>query len=123
MRHEWIGFWHVDGQVLDVFFWLPVSGTEKFIDDKFLAIPAMHDNVDRARYTLAIVIALLERPVAENEPTLRDVLLSLKKFATEGQLDEMKVILGWLLDTRCIRIALPPEKVIAWKSTIQRHPR
>ena len=33
---------------------------EVFIDDKFLAIPAMHDNVERARYTLAIVIALLE---------------------------------------------------------------
>ena len=79
----------------------------------------MHDNVDRARYTLAIVIALLERPVAENEPTLRDVLLSLKMFAAEGQLDEMKVILGWLLDTRRLRIALPPAKVIAWKSTIQ----
>ena len=90
-----------------------------FIDDKILIIPDMYDNLERARYVLAIVIALLERPVAPKEYVLRDCLLSLNKFNKEGCLKERQVVLGWELDTRLLRVRLPEEKFIAWSDSIR----
>jgi hypothetical protein len=91
---------------------------EVFIDDKFVATPALRDNVHRAQWVLAIVICTLERAMTTNEPIMREHLLSLKKFAAEGRLEETKIILGWLIDSRRLRISLPEHKVIAWSLTI-----
>jgi hypothetical protein len=91
---------------------------EVFIDDQFLAVPALGRNLKKAKWVLAIVISILERPVHDNEPIMREHLLSLKKFAAEGRLEEIKIILGWVIDTRRLRVSLPDYKVKAWTQSI-----
>ena len=42
----------------------------------------------------------------------------MKKLQAEGQMEEIKTVLGWTLDTRHLLISLPESKVTAWKSNI-----
>ena len=40
------------------------------------------------------------------------------KLFAEAGLEEMKMILGWLIDFRCLIISLPSNKFIAWTDSI-----
>jgi hypothetical protein len=93
---------------------LPKS--ENFIDDQFLAF--LETSATRGSAVLPFVIHLLSRPLATNESIARDDLLSLKKFMAEATPDEQKTVLGWLIDTRRLTIALPTHKRIAWSRSI-----
>jgi hypothetical protein len=93
---------------------------EVFIDDMILAIPDLHDNLELACYVLAIAIAFLERPLINEGRIERDCLLSLAKFSAKGQLSEHKTVLGWHLDTRRLTIALPKDKALIWKTSIDK---
>ncbi len=54
----------------------------------------------------------------EDESLPRDCLLSLDKLAAEGGLTELLVVLGWLYDTRRLRVSLPEHKYTAWKNSV-----
>ena len=91
--------------------------SEVFIDDKFAAFLERDWALGRA--FLPFVIDLFARHVSDDEPLPRDPCLSLSKFLAEATPEETKVILGWLLNTRDLTIALPPEKVTGWTKAIQ----
>ena len=44
----------------------------------------------------------------------RKDIISLKKLRAEGQLSEIKTVLGWELNTRRLLISLPSHKVTDW---------
>ncbi len=78
--------------------------------------------VDRGR-TLHIV----GRPHDPNgrESFPRDDILAIQKFLAEAKPSERKVILGWIVDTRKLSVALPQDKFKAWTGSVddilQRH--
>lgn len=53
---------------------------------------------------------VITRPVQNIEMAPRDKSIQQTKLEGEGTPDEQKVILGWLIDTRTLKIHLPIEK-------------
>ena len=47
-------------------------------------------------------------------------MLTIHKMLAEGAAEETKIILGWLYDTRRLKIFLPEHKFIAWTEDIKR---
>ncbi len=43
----------------------------------------------------------------------------MKKFKAEGNLEEIKKVLGWTINTRRLLISLPDDKLHSWSSDIQ----
>jgi hypothetical protein len=90
-----------------------------YLDDNIGIAPDLRDNVRRLSIIMPLVICRLGRPLHASEPIIRKWLLSLSKFAAEGRPEEIKIVLGWLLDTRQLLISLPEYKQIVWKDQIQ----
>jgi hypothetical protein len=90
-----------------------------YLDDNIGIAPGLRDNVCRLSIIMPLVICLLGRPPHASEPIIRKWLLSLSKFAAKGRPGEIKIVLGWLLDTRQLLISLPEYKQIVWKDQIQ----
>jgi hypothetical protein len=76
------------------------------------------ENVKTHRAILLCILFIMARPGDPNEPIPREVMEALNKLAAEAGPTETKVILGWLFDTRCLRISLPENKAIAWTKDI-----
>ncbi|MGL4352121.1 MAG: hypothetical protein ACRCT2_16490, partial [Plesiomonas shigelloides] len=98
---------------------LPESLSPKgdvLIDDLFSAFLQRHSV--RGGCILPFVLHLLGRPLDTREMLHREDVLSLSKFKAEATPAECKIILGWLLNTRCLTIALPLHKVEAWSASI-----
>jgi hypothetical protein len=47
-------------------------------------------------------------------------IISLKTFKAEGHLEEQKTILGWILNTRSLKISLPPHKHSKWRREVEK---
>jgi hypothetical protein len=90
-----------------------------YLDDNIGIAPDLQDNVRRLSIIMPLVICLLGRPLHASEPIIQKWLLSLSKFAAEGRPEEIKIVLGWSLDTRQLLISLPEYKQIVWKDQIQ----
>ena len=58
------------------------------------------------------------RPCNSTDPIPCDDLLSLKKLAGEGRMEEVKIILGWEIIMRQLTIALHESKYVAWSQDI-----
>jgi hypothetical protein len=93
--------------------------TDNYIDDAIGIVADLLNNVERLAELMPLIICLLSRPVHANEPLPRKCLLSLTKFIAEGTPEEVKVTLGWLLDTRRLLISLPDAKYLIWFNEIQ----
>jgi hypothetical protein len=78
------------------------------------------DAVHRLSAAGSLVIHILGRPVATNEPIPRDDLNSLKKLAAEGLPEEQKICLGIMIDTYRLIAALPKHKYKAWTDSIRK---
>ena len=67
-------------------------------------------------------LSLIERarnwPQNKDDPVPPDDVLSLQKLLAEGALEEQKVVLGWLIDTRRFIVKIPAEKAVGWKMDI-----
>ncbi|GFH62146.1 hypothetical protein CTEN210_18622 [Chaetoceros tenuissimus] len=68
----------------------------------------------RAREAAAIALELLFRPKVENEEVERNSILKWEKLVAEGKQEEVKIILGWLINSRSWRIFIPDEKAKRW---------
>ena len=87
-----------------------------FIDDLFMAF--LETDAARGSRVIPFVVHLLSRPVSDSETIERDDLLSFEKFLAEATPAEQKTILGWVIDTRRLTIALPANKHAAWSRSI-----
>ena len=100
---------------------VPSAGiVDVFLDDLItVGIPSpTPDSAARLAYAVPVVIEAIARPVRKDEPLPRSILVSTKKLQAEGQPSESKLVLGWLLDTRALTLALPSRKYTAWCAEI-----
>ena len=91
-----------------------------YIDDLITVGLYIQASLLRLLSAVAVAIHCIFRPLHVQEQHIRSHVLSLRKLAGEGQLSESKVILGWLINTRTFSISLPPSKLQAWTTDIQR---
>ena len=85
---------------------VPMDSTPKFdcyIDDIFGAM--LSRDLQLGVGIVPFVLHLFGRPQNPNDALSQDDLLSLEKFLAEATPSELKVILGWLLDTLCLLIS------------------
>ena len=95
------------------------GGADVYLDDVFSAVPALSEMHSRRGYeAVLLAIAVIGRPLSEDEKVLRDELLAIEKALAEGTPTELLIVLGWELDTRRLRINLPLDKFLAWSADI-----
>jgi hypothetical protein len=90
-----------------------------YLDNNIGIAPDLRDNVGQLSIIMPLVICLLGRRLYNNEPIARKWLLSLSKFSAEGQAKEIKMVLGWQLNTPELLVSLPEYKHSVWTRQIQ----
>ena len=90
-----------------------------FIDDGLVITPDIENNRHRAIQALLLAIHTMCRPLDDAEPIPREDCLSLGKLEEEGRLSERFTLLGWNIDTRALKIALPSKKSVSWSRDLQ----
>ena len=108
-------------QVRELSVYIPnrVATADGYIDDCLTAAVDINDNVLRGQEAPPIIIHSLFRPLDKNEPIKRDDNISDKKLKGEGQPSEIKTMLGWIINTRSMRVYLPEDKAKAWSNDIE----
>ena len=66
-----------------------------------------------------LAIAATSRPSHDNEPIPREAMEAEAKLAAEASPEEIKLILGWLMNFRELIVSLPDNKYIAWSADIK----
>jgi hypothetical protein len=89
-----------------------------YIDDNISISLDKDENTLRTNTAMLTAIRAISRPIDSSEEIPRKDIISLKKFQAEGTPSETKTVLGWLLNTRSLRIYLPDHKYTAWKEDI-----
>ena len=89
-----------------------------YIDDLITIILDTEDLQKRANHVIPLLLHTFFRPVHNSEPYERTDVLSDTKLKAEGQLEEKKTFLGWIINTRNLRINLPSLKAMMWINEI-----
>ena len=90
-----------------------------YIDDTIAIGPDIPNNVPRLAAAIPLAIHAFCRPLDSAEPVKRDDPLTLNKLLSEGALEEIKILLGCLFDTRHLLIALSNHKFTCWPNELQ----
>ena len=88
--------------------------TDGYIDDLMSIALDTIDATSRARHAIALSIHTIFRPININDPLPRNDVLSERKLLAESRLEEIKTVLGWVINTRSFRISLPNVKAQRW---------
>ena len=86
---------------------------ECYIDDMIIVCLSTAYNIERAINAIPLILDTIFRPII-GERVTRMPILNYAKTLAEGRLEEIKIILGWLINTRTMRIYLPDDKVNMW---------
>ena len=78
------------------------------------------DSIERADNADMLALAVGFRPLDPSDPLPRDDPQSIRKMKAEGRLSEIRITLGWLLNTREFKINLTKEKARDWIADINR---
>jgi hypothetical protein len=91
-----------------------------FIDDLINVFLDTLENCRCQAHVVPLAMFVTSRPHAGDtqEPILRRAILSMEKLATEGTPEEIQIVLGWLIDTRRLLVALPQDKFEAWLKSL-----
>ena len=87
---------------------------DNFIDDSFNAGIEDGDIPLRLAHAVPLLLHAIFRPTTSTEKIPRNPIINFTKHKAEGKLEERKVILGWLVDTRRFRLFLTVEKALDW---------
>ena len=90
------------------------SSADCFIDDIISAAVDIHDNLQRITAAPCTVIHALAHSSATTTYIQRQNMIADDKNEAEGGPEEIKICLGWLLDTRRLLVILPDHKFKAW---------
>jgi hypothetical protein len=90
----------------------PISAVDCYIDNLCTICVDLDSNADRcaASVGLAVAVVVVGRLLDSDDPLQRDAPLSLKKLQGEGHQTELKIVLGWELNSRSLTIALSQAK-------------
>jgi len=100
---------------------IPVNDLGKvdlYIDDNIYVMVNLKDNPLRIIQAIPSATHSIARPVDPNDDLPRVNIISSKKLKAEGTLEEIKTVLGWVINTRNLLISLPPDKHKKWSSDI-----
>ena len=86
---------------------------ECYIDDMIIVCLDSARNIERALNAIPLILDTIFRPIL-GEWVTRMPILNYAKTMAESRLEEIKIILGWLINTRTMRIHLPDDKVNMW---------
>ncbi len=67
---------------------------------------------------MPLAVHTICRPIMTHEPIPRNEIISASKLKAEGAIEECKLLLDWLLDTRRLLISLLNDKFTAWSNDI-----
>jgi hypothetical protein len=81
-----------------------------YIDDSIGITPDLHDNTSRVSRAILLAIRTLSRPLNPSDIISRRDIISTKKYKAEGRMEEVKTVLGWIINTRTLKISLPSHK-------------
>jgi hypothetical protein len=99
---------------------LEAGKVDVFIDDLIDTFVDTPRNLARKPHAVPLAMFVTSRPHAgDNEPILRRAILSMIKLLAEGSPAEVQIVLGWLLNTRRLLVALPEDKYQAWRKTLE----
>ena len=90
------------------------SYIDGYIDDLLTIILEELNLLKKGLHVIPLICLILFRPVHKNEPILRTDILSKAKLIAEGMLAERKTFLGWIIDSRRMRVYLPQLKTLRW---------
>jgi hypothetical protein len=96
-----------------------VGKADVYIDDVCTVGILTKENEQRLKGAVLLAMETIGRPISDQEPLPRDPLPSMDKLLSEADLSEVKCLLGWVLNTRQLRIHLHTEKYTRWKSDIE----
>jgi hypothetical protein len=96
-----------------------IGKVDMYIDDTIGVALDLANNTKRAQNAMPLIIHAFARPLDSSESTPRLDLISLKKFQAEGKMEEVKTVLGWIINTRSLSISLPVDKYSKWSSHIK----
>eukprot|EP00956_Cyclotella_meneghiniana_P017221 scaffold27841_cov34-Cyclotella_meneghiniana.AAC.7 len=108
----------------ELVFDLPVDDkgcSDVFIDDLFAACVDLpeSDNIRRLERAPLLAIDAVARPLLESEPVPRHEMAARNKFIAEAGAEELKIVLGWKINFRTLKLYLPENKFIAWAADFQ----
>ena len=89
-----------------------------YIDDSITVVLNKKGNLKRGQNAIPLVVHAFMRPTSVNEIVERKEGIQLIKLQGEGTPSEQKIVLGWLLDSRELKIYLPLDKGICWINDI-----
>ena len=90
------------------------SYMDGYIDDLLSIILEYERLILRAVHAVPLMCYLFFRPVHPLEPIERSDIIGTIKLIAEGGLSEVKTFLGWIIDTRSMRVLLPKLKAMKW---------
>ena len=102
---------------------IPVNDLGKvdvFIDDYIAITPDIEDNTTRVIRAIPFAIHSVARPIDNSDDIPRVDIISAKKLHAEGTFEEVKVVLGWIINTRNLLISLPQDKHKKWTTDLNR---
>jgi hypothetical protein len=110
------------GQADDLLMVLPPRDviTDNFIDDFIQACVDVGDLPQRIKHSVPLILDTLFRPVGKNDHAYRDPIINMTKHQAEGRLEERKVVLGWMIDSRRFMVSLTTEKARDWLDDIDK---
>jgi hypothetical protein len=91
-----------------------------YIDDIIGITPDLGDNTKRLSRAIPLAIYSIARPTNDLDVIPRKDIISMKKFKVEGCLEEVKKVLGWILNTRTLTLSLPHDKLRDWSHDISK---
>lgn len=92
-----------------------------YINDNISIIPNIGDNSLRAIRAIPLAIHSIARPVNQSDDLPRVDIILTKKLRAEGTFEEIKTILGWVVNTRKLLISLPTDKHKKWTADIEKN--
>ena len=96
----------------------PDGKADVFVDDIMSITVDKDDNLKRLMTAPCTVIHAVAHKATGKTHLTRQDLISDEKNEAEGAPEEIKICLGWQLDTRRLLISLPDHKYKAWNSQI-----
>ena len=97
----------------------PQGYHDVYIDDMIQLFLDCQEHLRRAPGIVPLVLHMLVRPAAPDEPIDRNDILAEDKMKAEGAPSEEMRVLGWLIDTRRMLIRLPYDKYTCWSREIR----
>lgn len=97
------------------------SRKDCFIDDIINVFLGTRENLGTECFSIPLAAHLLSRPHAGdgNEPVPRKPLFAANKLEAEGRPSEIRIVLGWGIDTRRMVMFLPEDKYQAWLTDLR----